>query len=111
MDDSAVAGSLQIDLDNPVVPTEMLLLDYNLELTDPLAFNISIILGSMSLNAQDVAFVDPQPGDPFGPTPINMSNFEFMNVPVAAEGGFELQRGGQCMRDRAAAGVAVHGHV
>ncbi len=86
MDDSDVAGMLQIDVDNPNAPAEILLLDYDLSLVDPLSFFIEIFLGSITLNAQDVAFVDPQPGEPFGPVPVNAGQFTFENVPVTAEG-------------------------
>lgn len=86
MDDSSVAGFVEIDLDNPNAPTQMSLIDYRLELVDRLDFFIEIFLGSMSLNAQNVAFVDPQPGTPFGPSAIIGDMFEFVNLPVTADG-------------------------
>ncbi len=94
MDSSDVGGFVEIDLDNASAPTLMSLIDYRLELVDPLVFNIPILFGSISFNGTDVSFVDPQPGVSFGPTDIVGEMFEFVNLPVATEGTLSYNAAG-----------------
>lgn len=85
-DDSPVVGDMIIQLDAPVDPNEMFLLDFYFELTSNLKLNVGNILGSLSVNLQDVTMSYAFPGLPHGPSELEGDTFAFFNVPLFMSG-------------------------
>ncbi|NOT01377.1 MAG: hypothetical protein HOP29_12195 [Phycisphaerales bacterium] len=94
VDVSPVAGSVIISLDGGASPTSANVYDYMFELTQPVAFQVPIFLGSLAAMATNVSLEHPAPGTVIGPAPIAGGAFSLADAPVAAFGAASYVAGG-----------------
>ncbi len=90
-DTSPISGSLRIRLNAAANPTSIELHDFMLNVVNPLNFNIvytffGVPIGSINVNANDVAVEYGAPGIVEGPVPIASSSFAFTDVPANSSG-------------------------
>ncbi len=85
-DTSPVAGSLVIDLDDPIAPASMHLYDYQFILTQTLNLHLPFIIGALDVTMWNKVLMYPNPGQPHGPAEINGDAFVFFDVPAIAQG-------------------------
>lgn len=82
-DSSPVAGSITGELRSVNTPTEILVSDFQMTLTETLVLNISFgIFGAFNSTVTGFEIEAAQPGVPQGPVPITSGMFTFTGVPT-----------------------------
>lgn len=90
-DTSPITGTFRIRLDSAGTPTSIELHDFALQISQSLDFNIvyrvfGIPIGSIVVNASNVAVEYATPGVIEGPVPIIAGDFAFTDVPANSSG-------------------------
>ncbi len=85
-DSSPISGTLEIELDDYGVPTSITIHDFNLALSNDLAFNFSFFLSNVDATTTGLTAFYATPGTPTGPVPVVADLFAFPAVPTAQSG-------------------------
>jgi hypothetical protein len=85
-DSSPISGTLEVELDDYALPTAFTIHDFDLALSDDLAFNFSLFLTDVNATASSLGATYANPGVPVGPVPLSGGMFAFASVPTALTG-------------------------
>ncbi|MFI4897096.1 MAG: GC-type dockerin domain-anchored protein [Phycisphaerales bacterium JB059] len=85
-DSSPISGTLEVELDDYGVPAAFTIHDFDLALSDDLAFNFAFFLSSVDATASSLGASYANPGTPVGPVPLPGGLFAFASVPTALSG-------------------------